>query len=95
LERTFNSTIKKGIGKLKANAGYYIISIASTKKVVTKGKISVSQGQCVATASTSAAVEIKNNNQYKPLLFLFTSMKKICAKIRQMLINKNIVAKII
>ena len=53
---------------------HHIISIASTKKVVTKGKRSVSQGQWVAIASTNAAVEIKNNNQYKPFLFLFTSM---------------------
>lgn len=54
----------------------YMISMASTKKVVTKGSRSVSQGQLVAMATTKAAVEIKNNNQYKPLRFLFTSMEK-------------------
>ena len=57
------------------------MSIARTKKVVTKGSNRVSQGQCVAIATTKAAVEIKNNNQYKPLRFLFTSMEKVCAKI--------------
>jgi hypothetical protein len=62
-----------------------MISIASTKKVVTKGRSSVSQGQCVTMASTKAAVEIKNNNQYKPFLFLFTSMEKFCAKIGQVI----------
>jgi hypothetical protein len=67
----------------------YIMSIASTKKVVTKGKSNVSQGQWVAMATTRAAVEIKNNNQYKPRRFLFTSMKKFCAKIGQETINKN------
>ena len=55
--------------------------MASTKNVVTKGRRSVSQGQCVAIASTKAAVEIKNNIQYKPFLFLLTSMGKIFAKI--------------
>lgn len=60
----------------------YIISMASTKKVVTKGRRSVSQGQCVAMATINAAVEIKNNNQYKPLRFLFTSMEKILRKNR-------------
>jgi hypothetical protein len=68
---------------------HYIISIASTKKVVTKGKIRVSQGQWVAIASIRAAVEIKNNNQYKPRRFLFTSMKKFCAKIGQKVRIKN------
>ena len=57
------------------------MSIARTKKVVTKGSNKVSQGQCVAMANINAAVEIKNSSQYKPLRFLFTSMKKVCAKI--------------
>ena len=65
------------------------MSIASTKKVVTKGRSRVSQGQCVAIATTNAAVEIKNNNQYKPLRFLFTSMKKFCAKIGAVDENKK------
>lgn len=34
--------------------------IAFTRKVVRKGKISVSQGQCVAIANTSAAADTKN-----------------------------------
>jgi hypothetical protein len=51
-----------------------MISMASTKKVVRKGRIRVSQGQCVAIAKTRAAVEIKNNNQYRPLFFLRTSI---------------------
>lgn len=59
--------------------------MAKTKNVVTKGNRSVNHGQLVAIATTKAAVEIKNNNQYKPFLFLFTSMKKFCAKIGQML----------
>jgi hypothetical protein len=65
------------------------MSIARTKKVVTKGKSRVSHGQWVAIATKRAAVEIKNNNQYKPRRFLFTSMKKFCAKIGQMIRNKN------
>ena len=67
--------------------------MARTKKVVTKGSNNVSHGQCVAIATTNAAVEIKNNNQYKPLRFLFTSMEKICAKIGQLRINKNRIGK--
>jgi hypothetical protein len=51
------------------------MSIARTKNVVTKGKIRVSQGQWVAIAKTRAAVEIKNNNQYKPLFLLRTSIR--------------------
>jgi hypothetical protein len=54
----------------------YIISKAFTKKVATKGMISVNQGQCVAIAMINAAVETKNNNQYNPLDFLFASMNK-------------------
>ena len=68
---------------------YYIMSIAKTKKVVTKGKSRVSQGQWAAIATIRTAVEIKNNNQYRPRRFLFTSMKKFCAKIGQKPINKN------
>jgi hypothetical protein len=55
--------------------------MANTKNVVTKGRRRVSQGQCVIIAIANAAEEIKNNSQYKPLRFLFTSMEKICAKI--------------
>ena len=65
------------------------MSIASTKNVVTKGRRSVSQGQCVATATTKAAVEIKNNNQYRPFRFLFTSMEKILRKNRVVVQNIN------
>ena len=56
--------------------------MAKTKNVVTKGNRSVNHGQLVAIATTKAAVEIKNNNQYKPFLFLFTSMKKNLRKNR-------------
>ena len=69
------------------------MSMARTKKVVTKGSNKVSQGQCVAIATIKAAVEIKNNSQYKPLRFVFTSMEKICAKIGQFDINKNRIRK--
>jgi hypothetical protein len=53
-----------------------MISIAFTKKVVTKGMISVSQGQWKTIASINATVETKNNNQYNPLLVFFTSIEK-------------------
>jgi hypothetical protein len=53
-----------------------MISIAFTKNVVTKGMISVSQGQCAAIANKKAAVEMKNKIQYKPRLFFFTSIEK-------------------
>jgi hypothetical protein len=52
-----------------------MMSIANTKKVVTKGMIRVSHGQCRAIAKRKAAVAIKNNIQYKPLDLLFTSIK--------------------
>ena len=52
------------------------MSIARTKKVVTKGMINVSQGQCVIIPIARAAAETKNNNQYNPLDLRFTSMKK-------------------
>lgn len=58
-----------------------MISIASTKNVVTKGRINVSQGQCVAIARISAATEIRNNTQYKPFDLFFTSILRILAKI--------------
>jgi len=59
-----------------------MISIARTKKVVTKGRISVNQGQWVAMATTSAITEIKNKIQYSPFELLFTSMIKILRKNR-------------
>ncbi len=52
----------------------YIISAAKTKKVVTKGIIKVSQGQCNTMANANAAEAAKNNNQYNPFDFLFTSI---------------------
>jgi hypothetical protein len=52
-----------------------MISMARTKNVVTNGISSVSQGQCVMIATASAAEDIKNNNQYKPLDLRFTSME--------------------
>jgi hypothetical protein len=57
------------------------MSRASTKKVVTKGIMRVSQGQCKIIARISAAVDMKNNSQYKPVDFFFTSMEIIFAKI--------------
>lgn len=51
------------------------MSIAITKKVVTKGIISVSQGQLPAIARTNATVATKNNIQYNPFDFLFTSIE--------------------
>ena len=71
----------------------YIMSMAKTKKVVTKGNRSVNHGQLVAIATIKAAVEIKNNNQYKPFLFLFTSIEKFCAKIVQTFITKSRIKK--
>jgi hypothetical protein len=57
-----------------------MISIANTKNVVTKGRIRVNHGQCVAIARARAATEIKNKIQYKPLELLLTSMIKILRK---------------
>jgi hypothetical protein len=51
-----------------------MISIANTKKVVTNGRSKVNHGQCVIIAITSAAVEMKNSNQYKPFFLLRTSI---------------------
>jgi hypothetical protein len=42
--------------------------------------ISVSQGQFVAMASPSAAVEMKNKIQYKPFELFLTSMCRILRK---------------
>lgn len=58
-----------------------MMSSASTKNVVTKGMMSVNQGQCIATAKISAAVEMKNNSQYNPFDLCFTSINRIFAKI--------------
>lgn len=51
-----------------------MMSMAFTKNSVTKGMISVSQGQLVKMAKSSAAVEIKNNSQYVPFDFFCASM---------------------
>jgi hypothetical protein len=53
---------------------YYMMSIALTRDVVTKGRIRVSQGQWEYIANMSAAVDIKNNNQYSTVLFLSSMM---------------------
>ncbi len=42
---------------------YQMISMASTKKVVINGRISVSQGQWVTIATPRATQDNKNNNQ--------------------------------
>lgn len=47
-----------------------MISIALTKKVVTNGRISVSQGQWEKHAKTNANVAIKNKIHIKPLFFV-------------------------
>jgi len=52
------------------------MSIANTKKVVTKGMINVSQGQWAATATTNATTEIRNSIQYNPFDLFCISMKK-------------------
>ena len=57
-----------------------MMSSAKTRNVVTKGSNSVNHGQCIAIAKASAATEIKNKIQYKPLELLFTSMTKILRK---------------
>lgn len=54
---------------------FYIISNANTKKVVIKGRIKVSHGQCVNMAKQRAMVDTKNNNQYKPLFLFLSSMR--------------------
>lgn len=54
--------------KLKINQ---MMSIASTKKVHTNGRIMVRYSQgCTTVAYRNSAVNKKNNNQYKPLYFL-------------------------
>ncbi len=58
-----------------------MIPIANTKEVSTNGMISVSQGQCKTMARTNAAVERKNNNQYRLFDLCFISIDKIFAKI--------------
>jgi len=47
-----------------------MMSIAFTKKVVTKGRIKVSQGQCVKHANTNHAVNTRNKIHIKPLFFV-------------------------
>jgi len=47
-----------------------MISIAFTKKVVTNGNISVSQGQCAKHANRNAAVETRNKIHINPLFFV-------------------------
>jgi hypothetical protein len=57
------------------------MSKASTRKVVTNGRINVSQGQWIAMATSKAAVEMKNKIQYNPFLLFLTSIIGFCAKI--------------
>jgi hypothetical protein len=49
----------------------YIISIAQTNEVVTKGMMSVSHGQWLIIANANAADEMKNISQAAPRYFLF------------------------
>ena len=63
------------------------MSIAFTKEVVKKGRMRVSQGQCVIIAIISAAVDAKKISQYKARCFLDCSIRLVfftCAKIRKM-----------
>ena len=50
------------------------MSIAQTNEVVTKGMISVSQGQWLIIAKANAAEEIKNTSHAAPRYFLFWCM---------------------
>ncbi|ANH81312.1 hypothetical protein A8C56_10250 [Niabella ginsenosidivorans] len=52
------------------------MSMALTKKVVTKGSINVNQGQCAKIANRNAAVEIKNSIHIKPLFFVPSAIAK-------------------
>lgn len=58
-----------------------MISMASTKNVVTNGMIRVSQGQCKKMAASRAITDAKNKSQYRPVDFFFTSIEIIFAKI--------------
>jgi hypothetical protein len=66
---------------LVISAAFYMMPIASTKNVNTKGSNRVNHGQCVAMAKAVRATEPKNNNQYNPLFLLLISIAKISAKI--------------
>jgi hypothetical protein len=59
------------------------MSNAITKKVATKGMISVSQGQCAQIANAKAAAETKNNNQNSPFDLRFTSIEENFGKNRE------------
>ena len=52
----------------------YIISIAFTKKVQTKGRIRVKYSNLRAIAAIKAAVERRNRSQYIPVYFFDCSM---------------------
>jgi hypothetical protein len=53
---------------------FYIISIATTKEVHTKGRRSVSHGQCVMMARIKAAVDRKNISQATAFVFFDLSI---------------------
>lgn len=59
-----------------------IIPIAKTKNVKTNGRINVSQGQCVAMASTVSATATKNKIRYNPLFLFCISIRKNFGKNR-------------
>lgn len=52
----------------------YIMSIAFTKEVVEKGRISVNHSQCVQIANINAAVEARHTNHQKPVYFFVCSI---------------------
>ena len=65
-----------------------MISSAFTKKVPTKGSISVRYSKCAAIAQTNAPAEIKKKSQNMPVFFFFCSMnddfETIFAKLGQL-----------
>ncbi len=61
---------------ISTSANSYIISIAFTNEVATKGRISVSHSQCVMIAKINAAVEARNTSHHIPLYFLVCSIIK-------------------
>src|SRR5687767_14686874 len=69
-----NPSQRKGCEEIACGNIFYIRSIAFTKAVVWKGRISVSHSQCVTIAITSAAVDAKKISHQSPLFFLVCSI---------------------
>jgi hypothetical protein len=62
--------------------GHYMMSIALTKAVVWKGRMSVNHSQWVKMANANAAVEAKKTNHQIPRAFLDCSMNDCFGKNR-------------